>query len=132
MYIDKLLQVSDAQTITSAAASADVIDFGQKQPNVGLSAKPLHMVFTIEEGASAAVTFKVQDSEDNSSFADVISTGALDKASLGAGAVVALPMPTTHRRYVRAYYQPASTLSKGKFSAQVVAGLQLNEAQAEA
>ena len=126
--IDKALQASTEQAVTSSAASTDVIDFGQANPNSGLT-DHLSMAITVDETAAASgaatVTFSLQDSADNSTFADVSVTAAIAKASLVAGAQFIIPMPTKHRRYVRAYYTVATgPLTAGKFSAQVVAGIQ--------
>lgn len=130
MYIDKLLQVSGEQAVTSSAASTDVIDFGQANPNSGVGQNTT-MAITVDEAAtasgSATVTFSVQDSADNSTFADVAVTAAIGKATLVAGYQHLIPMPTKHRRYVRVYYTVATgPLTAGKFSAQVVAGVQQN------
>lgn len=132
MIIDKLLQVSDAQAVTASAASTDVIDFGQANPNSGIN-QITSLAITVDETATAAgaatVTFSVQDSADNSSFADVAVTAATGKAALPAGAQVLIPMPVVHRRYVRAYYTVATgPLTAGKFSAQIVTGVQANRA----
>ena len=132
MIIDKLLQVSDAQAVTASAASTDVIDFGQANPNSGINHNT-SLAITVDETATAAgaatVTFSVQDSADNSSFADVAVTAATGKAALPAGAQVLIPMPVVHRRYVRAYYTVATgPLTAGKFSAQIVTGVQANRA----
>jgi hypothetical protein len=133
MYIDKHLQVSNEQAVTTSAASTDVIDFGQANPNVGLDDRS-NMAITVDESATAAgaatVTFSVQDSADNSTFADVAVTAAIGKASLAAGQQVVIPMPTKLRRYCRVYYTVATgPLTAGKFSAQVVTGIQQNIAQ---
>lgn len=133
MIIDKFNQVSDAQAVTASAASTDVIDFGQANPNSGLNANTT-LAITVDETATAAgaatVTFSLQDSADNSTFTDVAVTGAVPKASLAAGAQVLIPMPSKHRRYVRAYYTVATgPLTAGKFSAQIVTGVQQNVAQ---
>lgn len=132
MIIDKLLQVSDAQAVTASAASTDVIDFGQANPNSGIN-QITSLAITVDETATAAgaatVTFSVQDSADNSSFADVAVTAATGKAALPAGAQVLIQMPVVHRRYVRAYYTVATgPLTAGKFSAQIVIGVQANRA----
>ena len=132
MFIDKLLQVSAAQVVTATAVSTDVIDFGQASPDIGIVGPGgLYMVVTVSEAAAAAgaatVTISVQDSADNSSFADVAVTAAIPKASLPAGAQVVIPMPTKMRRYCRVNYAIATgPLTAGKFSAQVVAGFQQN------
>lgn len=132
MIIDKFLQVSDAQAVTASAASTDVIDFGQANPNTGMDDRT-SMVITVDEAATASgaatVTISVQDSADNSTFADVAVTAAIGKASLTAGAQVVIPMPTKLRRYCRVYYTVATgPLTAGKFSAQVVAGIQQSTA----
>lgn len=132
MYIDRSLQVSNEQAVTATAASTDVIDFGQVNPNTGLT-DHLTMAVTVDEAATAAgaatVTFAVQDSADNSSWADVAATAAIGKAALPAGAQVLVPMPLQHRRYVRVNYVVATgPLTTGKFSAQVVTGIQANRA----
>ena len=136
MIIDKLLKVSANQAVTATAASTDTIDFGQVNPNTGLDDRTA-MVFTIGETLAAAgaatVTFVIQDSADNSAFADVVATGAISKDQLKAGQQVVLPMPTKLRRYVRANYVVASgPLTAGKISAQVVAGIQQNAAHPDA
>jgi hypothetical protein len=130
MIIDKFLQVSNEQAVTATAASTDVIDFGQTNPNTGIS-DHLDLSITVDEAAAAAgaatVVFSIQDSADNSSFADVASTVAIGKAALPLGAQIVIPMPKLHRRYVRVNYTVATgPLTAGKFSAQFVTGLQLN------
>jgi len=133
MFIDKALQVSNEQAVTVSAASTDSIDFGQANPNVGLDDRS-NMVITVDVSAAAAgaatVTFSVQDSADNATFADVAVTAAIGKASLAAGQQVVIPMPTKLRRYCRVYYTIGTgPLTAGKFSAQIVTGIQQNIAQ---
>lgn len=131
MIIDKFLQVSNEQAVTASAASTDVIDFGQTNPNTGIS-DHLDLSITVDESAtasgSATVVFSIQDSADNSTFADVAATVAIGKAALHIGSQIVIPMPKLHRRYVRVYYTVATgPLTAGKFSAQFVTGLQLNK-----
>lgn len=133
MIIDKLLQVSDGQAVTASAASANVIDFGQANPNTGMDDRS-KMVITVDESATAdgaaTVTFSVQDSADNNTFTDVTASGAIGKANLAAGKQVVIAMPTKLRRYCRVYYTIGSgPLTAGKFSAQIVTGIQQNIAQ---
>ncbi|WP_147693950.1 Bbp16 family capsid cement protein [Vogesella mureinivorans] len=130
MIIDKALQVSSAQAVTASTASTDVIDFGQPTPNTGMDDRS-SMVITVSESAAAAgaatVTFSIQDSADNSTFADVAVTAAIGKANLAAGRQIVIPMPVNLRRYCRVYYTVATgPLTAGKFSAQVVEGIQQN------
>lgn len=140
MYIDKLLQVSDKQALTVTAASADVIDAGatRKGPARDLGGgEQLYAVFVMDSDTDAAgaatVTFSVQDSADNVTFADVVASGAIGKAALKAGAHVVLPLPPGMRRYVRANYTVATgPLTAGKVSAQIVRDYQRNVAFASA
>lgn len=136
MFIDKNLQVSDAQAVTDTAASTDVIDFGQTNPNVGMDDRS-SMVITVDTAAEAAgaatVTFAVQDSADNATFADVAVTAAIAKETLVAGHQIVIPMPTKLRRYCRVNYTVATgPLTAGAFSAQVVTGIQQNTAYPDA
>lgn len=132
MYIDKALQVSNEQAVTASAASTDVIDFGQANPNVGMDGTS-KMVVTVDEAATASgaatVAISVQDSADNSTFADVAVTVPIPKGTLVAGYQHVIPMPTKLRRYCRVYYTVATgPLTAGKFSAQIVEGIQQNVA----
>jgi len=131
MIIDKLLQVSDDQTVTASTASTDVIDFSQEKPNTGMDGRT-KMVITVGEpvtaGGAATVTFAIQDSANNTAFTTVASSGAIGKADLGVGAQVVIPMPTRLRRYCRVFYTVANgPLTAGKFSAQIVTGIQQND-----
>jgi hypothetical protein len=132
MIIDKFLQVSNEQAVTATAASTDVIDFGQVNPNSGMS-DHLTVAITVDEAVtasgSATVVFSVQDSADNSTFVDLAATPAIGKAVLVAGYQLLVPMPFSHRRYVRVNYTVATgPLTAGKFSAQIVTGVQANRA----
>lgn len=136
MFIDKNLQVSNAQAVTATAASTDVIDFGQANPNVGMDDRS-SMVITVDAAATAVgdatVTFAVQDSADNVTFADAAVSAAIGKAALVAGYQHIIPMPTKLRRYCRVNYTVATgPLTAGAFSAQVVSGIQQNVAYPDA
>jgi len=132
MIIDKLLQVSDKQTMTNGGPSTDVIDFGQENPNTGMDDRT-KMVITVNEAVTSAsnstkVTFHIQDSADNATFDTVVSSSAILKDKLGAGAQIVLHMPTRLRRYCRVFYAVTfAPLTTGKFSAQIVTGIQQND-----
>ena len=53
MIIDKLLKISNDQAVTVTAPSTDVIDFGQVNPNTGLSDRAA-MVVTVGVTPTAA------------------------------------------------------------------------------
>lgn len=132
MIIDRNQQFSNEQAVTATAASTDVYDSRQANPNTGMDGRSA-LVITVDESATAAgaatVTFALQDSADNSNFADVTSTAAIGKATLVAGYQIVIPMPTKMRRYQRVNYTVATgPLTAGKFSAQIVAGIQQNVA----
>jgi hypothetical protein len=128
MIIDKSLQVSNDQAVTASAASTDVIDFGQTNPNVGKDDRS-KMVINVSEAVTASgaatVTFSIQDSANNSDFADVAVTAAHGKALLTLGKQIVIPMPHNLRRYCRVYYTVATgPLTAGKFVASIVTGIQ--------
>lgn len=133
MIIDKSLQVSDAQAVTASAASTDVIDTGVANRAIGTDTS-LALSITVDESAtasgSATVTFSLQDSADNSTFADVVASAAIGKAALTAGKQpVLFKLPNGLRRYLRVYYTVATgPLTAGKFSAQIVMNGQNNVA----
>ncbi len=140
MIIDKLLQISDKQTLTVTAVSTDVIDAGavRKGPQRDLGGgEQLYAVFVMDSNVAAAgaatVTFAVQDSADNVTFTDVVASGPIGKAALAAGAHVVLPLPPGMRRYIRANYTVATgPLTAGTVSAQIVFDYQRNVAFASA
>lgn len=133
MIIDKSLQVSDAQAVTASAASTDVIDTGVANRAIGTDTS-LALSITVDESAtasgSATVTFSLQDSADNSTFADVVASAAIAKTALTAGKQpVLFKLPHGLRRYIRVYYTVATgPLTAGKFSAQIVMNGQNNVA----
>lgn len=130
MILDKHLQISDAQAVTASAASADYID-KKAMGDIGMS-MPLHMVVTVDEAATAAgaatVTFQIQcdDSAAFSSPKTVFQSGAIGKADLVIGYQLFMPMPIgLDEQYIRLYYSVGTgPLTAGKFSAQVVDGVQ--------
>lgn len=135
--IDHFLQVSRAQAVTASAASTDVIDAGAtKNASIGRdigAGTPLVMEFDVLTAATAAgaatVTFSVQDSADNASFADVVASRAIPIAELTAGKQVFLPLPPGMRRYVRGYFTVGTgPLTGGTFNAQVVDGANFQRA----
>lgn len=130
MIIDHMLQVSNEQVVTVTAPSVDVIDFGQVRPNTGMN-NMLSVVVTVDQTALAAgaatVSFAVQDSADNVTFTDIVATAPIPRAQLTIGRQIVIGMPVIHRRFVRLNYVVATgPLTAGRFSAQVVTGIQSN------
>lgn len=124
MIIDKFMQVSNEQAVTTTAPSTDVIDTGVADRAIG-DDTDLKLAITVDEAVTAAgaatVTFALQDSADNVTFADVIATAAIGKAALPAGTKIVRDLPSGLRRYLRVNYTVATgPLTAGKFSAQIV------------
>lgn len=134
MIIDSLLELSIKQAVTTSAASTNVVDFGTKKPNTGNAAQNLYAVFTIPESfAGGSLTISLQDSADGTNFANVITgaTVTVTATDLKAGSQYVIPMPVSHRRYIRAYYAVTGSMTAGKINCAIVSGLQNNEPMPE-
>lgn len=122
MILDKFLQVSDKQAVTTSAASTDVIDTGVANRGIG-DDTGAYFVITVTEtvlaAGAATVVFAIQDSADNSTFVDALATRPIPKAELVAGRQITIPVPKSLGRYVRAFYTVATgPLTAGRFSTQ--------------
>ncbi|MGL4315338.1 MAG: Bbp16 family capsid cement protein [Pseudomonas sp.] len=117
--IDKFLELSSAQAITVTAPSTNVIDAGAtKSASLGRdigSGKQLFLEvnITTSMAGSGTLTIALQDSADNSTFADVLELPAIAVAALTAGKTYYVPLPAGLRRYIRANY----TITSGPFTA---------------
>lgn len=129
--IDRYLQLAIAQVVTASAATTDVIDAGAtKASGIGRdlgAGEQLYLEFTVSVAATASgaatVTFSLQDSADNSSFADVLASAPIAVANLTPGKAYYLPLPPGLRRYLRGYFTVATgPLTAGAFHAQIVDG----------
>lgn len=128
MIIDSLLELSIKQAVTTSAASTNTVDFGTKKPNTGNAAQNLYAVFTIPESfAGGSLTISLQDSADGTNFANVITGVTVTAADLKAGSQYVIPMPVSHRRYIRAYYAVTGSMTAGKINCAIVNGLQNND-----
>lgn len=139
--IDKFLQISNAQAVTVTAVSTDVIDAGAtKAAGIGRDLGGGTQLFleicvstTFTAGGAATLAIALQDSADNSSFADVLSLPAIAVASLVAGLRLYIPLPAKMRRYIRANYTVATgPMLTGVLSAQVVDGMTVERAYPDA
>ncbi|RKV79179.1 MAG: hypothetical protein D8H97_16190 [Neisseria sp.] len=73
----------------------------------------------------------LQDSENNTSFTNIITSVTIATTDLKAGAQYVMPLPAKHRRYIRAYYIVTGSMTAGKINAAIVSGLQNNEPMPE-
>lgn len=133
--LDKQLQYSDKQAVTATAVSTNVVDAGAtKNPAIGRdlgAGTSLFLFLAISQAFAAAgaatLTATLQDSADNTTFADVASIGPLSIAQLAAGQSkwVGFPIPT--RRYTRVNYTVATgPFTAGIISAHIVDGANFN------
>lgn len=128
--IDRFLQVSVLQAITVTAPSTDVIDAGAtKTAGLGRdigTGEPLYLEVSVSTTMTGAGTLAIalQDSADNSSFADVLALPAIAVAALTAGKTYYIPLPAGMRRYIRANYTiAAGPFTGGTLNAQIVDGM---------
>lgn len=128
MIIDKLLEFSVDQPVTSTQASTNTVDFRQKNPNLGLGRHPVYVVVNITEDVKGAtgITFSLQDSDsETTGFSDIAVSGKIPVSELKAGAQFAMQMPIKNRRYVRMNYTVDGSGTGGKVCASIVEGLQM-------
>jgi hypothetical protein len=133
--IDRFLQVSNNQAITVNAVSTDVIDAGAtKNAAIGRDlggGTQLFMEICVTATMTGAGTLAIalQDSADNSSFADVLTLPPIAFGSLVVGTRLYIPLPAKMRRYIRNNYTIASgPFTGGTLSAQVVDGMTVERA----
>lgn len=98
MVYDELLSMAEDKGLGTAITST-AVDLGQEKPGLGALKPPFYaLLFTKGATGAGSVTFKIQDSDDNSTFTDAVSF------TLTAGKIpenMAIPLPLTHKRYVR-------------------------------
>lgn len=112
---------SEAQSVAMAAGSAastNVLDLVAK--NIG-EGNPLDVevfVSTAVAGTGATLKVALQDSADNSTFADVLATKAYAISELGKGKLIKFGLSTPLRRYIRLNYTVAgATTTAGAVTA---------------
>ena len=93
-------------TVTNTG-SENILDFGEidsraamQSHRTGEQHEATVVFHTAADIAAGSVTPKIQDSADGSTFTDLLVGQAV--ATPKAGAFAFLPMPKTHKRYVRA------------------------------
>lgn len=94
-----------------ASKTSKVIDFGQEDPRIGMSANRFCVLFyTGEDFAATDITVTIEHSDDGESFEslDVVKTG-------GDVEQIVIPMALYHKRYMRVKVEltgtPAGTFS---------------------
>lgn len=131
MYVDAQNLFSDAQAITAAAASTNLIDFGSAR-NIGVG-RELYLVAIVDVaftdgGSDSTVTLTIE-TDDNSGFgsaATVQTVGTFVALSAAGSRLVARLTPNdTWEQYVRVYYTVANgNLTTGSITAFLALDLQ--------
>ena len=111
-YIDQNLVLSDAQAVTTTAVSTKSIDTITALRNIG-SGNQIEVLVAVGTAFTAAgaatMTIALQDSADNTTFADVLVSPAIAVASLAAGfEALRVRVPATTRRYIALNYTIAT------------------------
>jgi len=135
--LDINTKFSAAQAVTSTGdtASTNVYDAGSAESSdIGLNDELWFNVIcntTATSGGSATVQAVLQDSADNSTFADALVGAVLPVASVKQGAVLLQVCPPLGlRRYTRIVYRiGTAALTAGKFDAYVSMDVQRNIAR---
>lgn len=134
--LDQEVIFSDAQVVTATGdtPSTNVYntggangqgDAGQTGENLWINA---FINTTVTSGGAATVQAVLQDSADNSSFADVVSGPSLAlAASIAGAALLQVQPPVGMRQYWRIVYRiGTAVLTAGKFDAYVSNTIQRN------
>lgn len=135
--LDVNTKLSAAQAVTSTGdtASTNIYDNGSANASeIGLTEEIWLNVIcstTATSGGSATVQPVLQDSADNSTWADVLVGAALPVASVVAGTVLMQTKPPVGtRRYLRVVYRiGTAALTAGKFEAFFSMDVQRNVAR---
>lgn len=92
----------------ATTGSTNVLDFGAIDERAAMQSHrtgeqhEITVVFHTSAAITGAVTPKIQDSDDNSTFTDLVTGQAVTNP--GIGPIAFIPMPKTHKRYVRAAF----------------------------
>lgn len=124
--------IAQAPTAIGDTASTNVYDNGSaNSAEIGLTQELWVNVTcstTATSAGAATLAIVLQDSADNSSWADVIVSGVYALASITAGTTLLLTQPPVGtRRYLRVAYRIATAvLTAGKFEAFISLDAQRN------
>lgn len=118
LYLDKGLELSSDQAITTTAESQNAIDFGVDS----CSADGKRIDFRIKEKfvGGTSLKFILQDSANGTSFEDKLTSPTFVVAALVESQkepLYSLVIPKGLRRYIRVKYEANGTFTKGKIHA---------------
>jgi hypothetical protein len=119
--LDYQLQFSDAQPVTTTAASTNVIDTGIADSNLG-GAGNAWVCVTVNTAFTGAtnMTVTLQDSADDDTYATLLASEVYLEAALVKGEkLLWVPLPAEHARYLRIYYTVTGAHNAGKADAYI-------------
>jgi hypothetical protein len=99
-FIDQNLLMLDNALV--ASATSDTLDFGGTEYSTETNSPANYLNIEITADTTGALTTKLQDSADNSTFADVAGITHTFASGADAGVGVSILLPTTLRRYAKA------------------------------
>jgi hypothetical protein len=133
--LDQEIIFAEAQTVTAIGDTASTNVYDNGNANTGDNGQTGENLWvqafvstTVTSGGAATVQAVLQDSADNSTFADVVAGPAVALAALTAGkALLQLQPPVGMRRYWRVVWRVGTAvLTAGKFDAFVSNTIQYN------
>lgn len=117
MILDADLIFSEKQAVTATAASAKVLDLQEGGDAIGQELTVKAVVGTAFAGGTS-LQFKLQTSGDNSTWTDLLMTGAVAAADLKSGAIpFDVRVPKGAKRYLRMQYVAVGTFTGGTVTA---------------
>ena len=123
--IDKhLLLGEDQGAITASAATTNLKDFGAANPDRG-DGQPVYLRATVQTaaGGTGSITVKIQDCDtEGGTYVDIAASKDYAISELVSGAVIKVPFPPKHRRFVRGYFTVTGTVSAVTFTTDITAG----------
>lgn len=121
--LDNELTFSNAQAVTATAVSTNVVDLGVNR-DIGVG-EPVYLAVQVGTAFAGltSLTVTLQTSDDNSTFTDLFSSGAIALADLTAGAQpVRVVVPSKTGRYLRVNYTVAGDGTAGTVTASLLLG----------
>lgn len=132
MYLDANLKMSDAITVgssTAAVVSTDYIDTLAKGDDYAGCFLLSHAVTAVLSGTAAAtVEFKLQHSDSTAatSFVDLVSSGVIDDATVVAGYLNKLRIPTGTKRYLQGAVRTSQVTTSGTVTQYICKDVDVN------
>ncbi len=118
MIFDADLMFSEKQAVTATAASTSVIDCGQTLLTTGLNRKGELFAVAVAVGdytGTGTITVQLQDCDTKTGTYRTVATSTPVTGADFSSIVV--PMPLSHKRYLKLNYVVSGTVSGGSITA---------------